>query len=661
MVRRALLPLLLLFSCGPPGSAQDAPPRLLEHAPSLKSEIASDRALRLAFEAALSGDAEAARRYLPLIADRPWFEEMNFRDSCTLARALDQKLDPGPPHQTSAALAEKLVLAVGLRNPALALRESGQYLPLAGGRRLFERFVLSAPDEAMALASGTTRTASSFRDLLSSAGSPEFLLLARLAADPSIDLPRRARIAILARPIARGELSFESALRIARDTPEFFATVMDMRPTADPADLPPLDRALENESLVLCRAAQEGLPRIVATDLSRFRARDLYAMLALGRAEAQPAVFAAVFDRLLLPKWKAETPQGASFVAFLDRTDNWELRDFSSAALAAHRFDGLLAVAGREVVDRLARGLDRARDPLREAIRLAEFVDAAAGTPFLRQMADVVSREFLRCRTASDPRGTTLYGLLAARLSVDTIATPYLPFFQSSETLDTAALFGNANLCIQRHFFYDDDDGVRSFESFRKTYQRDPAWEIEDRGAYVRLTGHGPDGRRIEIFANVPIDCHLPENRAREGEAQRRQQVIAAALDARGLVPAVIVHRGHSFWVRKTLTYLASTARLVILGSCGGTTEVHAVIEASHDAQVVATRGTGETEINDWLLKAMNDRILNGERIIHWGAFWQELRTRQGRSALFRDYIAPNQDPGTVFLCAYHRFLDAMN
>src|ERR1035438_10134827 len=55
----------------------------------------------------------------------------------------------------------------------------------------------------------------------------------------------------------------------------------------------------------------------------------------------------------------------------------------------------------------------------------------------------------------------------------------------------------------QRHFFYDDDDGVRSFESFRKTYQRDPAWEIEDRGAYVRLTGHGPDGRRIEIFANV--------------------------------------------------------------------------------------------------------------------------------------------------------------
>src|ERR1035441_7371712 len=229
------------------------------------------------------------------------------------------------------------------------------------------------------------------------------------------------------------------------------------------------------------------------------------------RCAANAALEKSRSSQLSVPSRKAinETPRGASLIAFLDGTDNWELRDFSSAALAAQRFDGLLAVAGREVVDRLARGLDRSRAPLREAIRLAEFVDAAAGTVFLRQMADVVSREFLRCRAAADPRGTTLYGLLAARLSVDSIAAPYLPFFQSSETLDTAALFGNANLCIQRHFFYDDDDGVRSFESFRKTYQRDPAWEIEDRGAYVRLTGRGADGRRIEIFANVPIDCHL--------------------------------------------------------------------------------------------------------------------------------------------------------
>ena len=106
-----------------------------------------------------------------------------------------------------------------------------------------------------------------------------------------------------------------------------------------------------------------------------------------------------------------------------------------------------------------------------------------------------------------------------------------------------------------------------------------------------------PNNRGRIVFANVPIDGHLAKNRALEGEAQRRQQAIGTVLDQLGIVPAVIVHRGHAFWVQKTLSYLANTARLVILGSCGGTTEVHAVIEASHEAQVIATRGIGATEI----------------------------------------------------------------
>ena len=654
---------LLLFLCfgGQSKSVQDDPARVLERLPLLKNEIEKDRVLRLGFEAALTRDLGVARRYLPLVIDRPWLGEMNFRDTCALARTVEEKPAAGEPQTQRAALADRLVLAVGLHNPELALREPGQYLPLTGGRRLFERFVLAAPDQAMGLASGPSRSARAVRELMSGAGSPELALLARLAEEPSIDLPRRSRVAILAGRIARGELSFESALRIAESTRRFFATVLDMRSTFASADVAPLDRALEYESLMLCRAAQEDLDRTLGSDLAHFRARDLYALLALGRAEANPRVFAAVFDRLLLPKWKAEMPKGASLVGLLDRTKNWELRDFAAGALAAGRFDELLSVAGREVVSRLARGVDQSRDPLKEAMRLAEIIDATASTALLRQMASIISGDFVRCREAGDLRGTTLYGLLAVKLSVDAIAAPYLPFFRSSETLDTEILFGKENDCIQRHFFYDDEDGVESFESFRKSYEQDPAWEIEDRGEYVHLTGHGLEGRRIEIFANVPIDGRLPKNRALEGEAQRRQQVITVALDERGLVPTVIVHRGHSFWVERTLSYLAKTARLVILGSCGGATQIHAVIEASHDAQVIATRGIGETEINDAILKTVNDRILKGERTIRWNGFWQELKSDRGQSALFRDYVAPNQDSGTVLLRAYHRFVDALN
>ncbi len=651
LIRTVLLPLFpLLFLC--PGaqswSVQDDPAQVLDRLPLFKNEIERDRALRLGFEAALAQNLDVAQRYLPLVIDRPWLEEMDFHGACALARTLGAD-----------ALADRLVLPVGLHNPALALRESSQYLPLPTGLRLFERFALAAPDQAMGLASGSSKSARAIRELMSAAGSPQMALLARLAGDTSIDLPRRGRVAILAGRIVRGQLSFESALKIAANTPQFFATVLDMRVGGAVADAPPLERALENESLVLCQAAQQDLGRLPASDLAHFRAADLYTLLALGRAEATPPVFAAVFDRLLLPKWRADKPN--SFVAWLDRTKNWELRDFAAGALAADRFDSLLSVAGREVVGRLARGVDRSGDPLKEAMRLAEIIDATASPALRQQMASIVSEEFVRCREASDLRGATLYGLLAAKLSVDTIAAPYLPFSQSSETLDTGLIFGKQNDCIERYFFYDDDDGVASFESFRKTYEHDPAWEVEDRGVYIHLTGHGPEGRRIEIFSNVPIDCHLPKNRALEGESERRQRVITEVLDERGLVPTVMVHRGHSFWVARTLTYLARTTRLVILGSCGGSTEVHAVIEASHDAQVIATRGIGETEINDSIMKAVNDRILKGEPMIHWNRFWQELKGNWGKSALFRDYVSPDQDSGTVLLRAYHRFLDALN
>jgi hypothetical protein len=653
-----LLLLLLLWPGGRLQSAQDDPGRGLERVPRLKSDIEGNLALRTGFEAALAHNLNAARRYLPLVIDRPWLGETDFREACGLARAIEKEPGDGGPQQP--ALAERLVLAAGLHNPALALRETGQYLPLTGGNRLFERFVLAAPDQAMGLASGTTASARAVRELMSGSKSPEVALLTRLAEDSSIDLPRRGRVAVLSGRVARGGLSFESALRIAASTPQFFAAVLDMR-TAAGADTASLDRVLENESLVLCQAAQQDLDGLLASDLAHFRAADLYALLALGRAEANPRVFRAVFDRLLLPKWKAETPKGNSFTGLLDRTKNWELRDFAAGALAAGCFDSLLSLEGFEVVSRLARGVDQSGDPLTEAMRLAEIVDATTSTVLLERMAAIVSGEFVRCRDAGDLRGTTLYGLLAAKLSADGIAAPYLPFLRSSETLDTALLFGAGNDCIERYFFYDDDDGVESFESFRKSYQRDAGWEMEDRGEYVHLTGRGPEGRRIEIFANVPIDGHLAKNRALEGEAERRQRAITAVLDERGLVPTVMVHRGHSFWVERTLSYLAKTTRLVILGSCGGATEIHAVIEASHDAQVIATRGIGETEINDAILKAVNDRILEGERIVRWDSFWRQLESRWGKSALFREYESPGQDSGTVLLRAYHRFLDALN
>ena len=649
---RLLLSLLWFSSVTRPLSAQERPAELLDRAALAKNEIERDRLLKLGFEAVLNASPVEAAARLPLVIDRPWLAELNFREACALARAVAAD---------DAASADKLVRAVGLHNPALALRDSGDYSSLPTGSRLFEEFALAAPDEAVAMASGSSKSAQATRELLSAAKSPAVAVLLRISTQQSIDQPRRRRMAVFAPRIARGELSYETALKLSADTQRFFAALVDMRTHAASSDTDAIDRTLSNESLMLCLAARENRALALSGDLIDFPARDLYILLAMGRAEATPEVFAAIFDRLLLPKWKLESPRGSSLLSLLARTNNWALRDFAAGAVAAHRFEGLLAIAGAELVGRLVRGVDQTPDPLKEGMRLAEVIDATGSPALLANMSEVVSKEFARCRAAGDLRGQTIYGLLAAKLSVNGIASPYEPFFRSSEALDTGLLCGAADQCIERHFFYDDDDGVRSYQSFLKTYQRDSAWKAEERDGFVQLTGRGSTGRRIAIFANIPIDTHLPENRALEGEARRRQQAIAAELQARGLVPAILVHRGHSFWVEQTLTYVTSTAGLVILGSCGGTSDIHAVLARSHDAQVIATRGVGETEINDHILKSVNDRILTGPRVIQWKDFWRELSANRKSTGLFHDYLAPNQDPAMVFLRSYYRYLDSLN
>jgi hypothetical protein len=559
---------------------------------------------------------------------------------------------------------EEAILAVGLENAALALRESALYLDLEFGPRLLARFVRAAPDEAVDVLSAGSMAARQARASLL-AGEPDLQFLARLSQDGAADPPTRRRVALFAAGISKGVMSLPGAIKLAGDMPRYFSALADARSSAGPGETGALDRALENEARVLCRAAAESAGRVLPRELAAFRTQDLYLLLAFGRAEAEGPVFAAVFDRLLLPRWKTERPAARSLHVLLERTNDWALRDFAAAAAAAHRFDAFAQATGAAALGRVAAGIDRAGDPRREAIRVAEIIAATSNRSFTESLAGVVAAEFKRCADAGNAQGRLLYGLLAARLSQTAAATtavreagaPYLPYLVSADTLDVSALFGGNNAQVQRYFFYDDEDGVDSFASFRNGYLRDPDWKFEDFGEYVRVSARTAAGRAVEIYANKPVDAHLPANRGREFEAERRQLAIDAVLAAQEAKATVFVHRGHSFYVSRTVRHIQDSARLVVLGSCGGVTDIAAVIGASHQAQVIATRGVGAAEINDPLLKSLNDRLLRTEKPLDWSAFWEEQKGRLG-GRLFQDYLPPNREPSAVFLRAYYLLLD---
>ena len=617
--------------------AQDIPLLALDRVNLLESEAQRDRILQLGFASALVRQRDVAYFYLPSVMSRPWLAEMSFPNACELARLLE----PEPAMQ--------LLWAIARKNPDVALRQTESYLDLAIGPQLFARAVHAAPDEAVSIAAGSSRSAGQFRDALKASDDASIRLLADLSQDRAIEAPRLRRVAILHQAIASGELSLRSAVQLAGNFPRYFATLAGMRIAASPEDSAFLDRALQNESLTFCVAFQQA-GRALASDLAALAPRDLYLLLAYGRAEASEPLFAAA-----LPRLRALAP-------ILDRTRNLELRDFAAAAIAVHRLDAFIEIAGPEVLDRLARGIDQSDDRLQDAVTVAEVIDGAAAHPAGGRLASAIAAEYARAKQADDRQTQTLYGLLAARFVqsarsdppvVNEIAEKYLPYLVAAGRFETASLFGPNRICVERHFFYDDDDGVESFASFLSAYERDPAWKIEEREGYVDIAGRGPDGRRVEIFANIPINAHLPANAARQDEAYKRQQAISAALQARGLVPAFLVHRGHSFWVEKSIRWVNSAAKLVFLGSCGGVANVHSVIERSRDAQVIATRGVGTTQLNDGILKSLNDWLLRGNPSIDWSAFWQAQKSQLGHNPMFRDYFAPDRDTASILLRAY--------
>jgi hypothetical protein len=78
-----------------------------------------------------------------------------------------------------------------------------------------------------------------------------------------------------------------------------------------------------------------------------------------------------------------------------------------------------------------------------------------------------------------------------------TIADTYLPALPALTGIPVAGLFQQGTN-IQKYFFYNDDDGKLSFQSFMAQYQHDKAWQIEDHGSFVHIRSTA-SAKTIEI------------------------------------------------------------------------------------------------------------------------------------------------------------------
>jgi hypothetical protein len=550
--------------------------------------------------------------------------------------------------------AEKLLRDTAAVAPYDAIRAVRAYRTAPWGPQFFVEVVLREPRWVVRVLTYNPEQHRAVQEALDGATHPALQALAALVHS-SYPAETKERMAVFVEELAARTLSWEEAAHLSSDTQMYFQMLVGLS-LRDPAvERRAMTNTIAEESATLVlelNSLFEQPPAIRFRAVEHLAARELYLLLTYGEAEMFTSSYRGVFDRLLARMRQ----EGLTGDQLLTAVHHLHFRVFIKSAAVFNRLSMFLAtipspVARWSLLTRCMSDLEQATDVTVQAVTAAEILSAPLDRDSLRLIRDTLRSEYARTEMARHQQGRILYGLLIAALlqrhgsdvtdpALTAIAARYLPALPDLTGIPVATLFHNG-VSIHRYFFYNDDDGKLSFSSFMAHYRHDPAWHIEDHGSFIHLRSQGP-GRQIEIYANKFTDDD-------QGISD-----IDQALRVRQMTPNVIVHRGHSPHVDRTLEKLPATAALVYLGNCGGHTLLDTVLRQAPQAHILTTKGIGTITINDPLLKAFNSYLLRDKEMT-WERFWRHLEATLGRNPRFMDYVPPDKNASVVFLRAYHR------
>lgn len=136
------------------------------------------------------------------------------------------------------------------------------------------------------------------------------------------------------------------------------------------------------------------------------------------------------------------------------------------------------------------------------------------------------------------------------------------------------------------------------------------------------------------------------------------QKALGEYLDAHNLHPTVVIHRGHSYHLRYTIDQLPESAKIIMLGSCGGYKNLKQILDYAPEAHIISTKQIGAMDVNKPIIEALNATFRAGQNV-DWRKMWNGLEVAFDRGPrkdkdLFDDYIPPHKNLGAIFIKAYN-------
>jgi len=267
-------------------------------------------------------------------------------------------------------------------------------------------------------------------------------------------------------------------------------------------------------------------------------------------------------------------------------------------------------------------------------------------------VADLLDNNLYRCKATDNFYGIRLYKVLDQIYQVANDADARRELFSrlgNYELLPLNEVRGADQVVHQLVLFYGDEDGRASFNSFLQLFNDSSAWEIARLPQWVEICSRKGQ-QPVQIYANQPLEHSFRED-------EKAQQALLAYLKRLSIEPGIIIHRGHSYHLPTTLSYLQPYTKLAILGSCGGYKNLLTVAGKSPGAQIVATRQIGSRLINDPMILELNNLLLQ-DKDIYWPDLWVRLEEQFGKSEstrnLFSEYVPPYRNLSLFVIRLYN-------
>ena len=390
-------------------------------------------------------------------------------------------------------------------------------------------------------------------------------------------------------------------------------------------------------------------PAVRFKAIEPLNAQELYYLMVLGENDIYTSSYKNCFERMISKM--GPKPRGDSLLMLVSFD---KFKKFLKMAAGYNKLEPFLETMPPSTSETLMKGFVtnlETTGTLEDAVDVADSYGSIKSVPLLASMLKNVTTNEARCANEKNQRGRRIYNLLRTIfLSADT--TNHIDLTKEIGippvyTVDFNRLVNDSGVVIEQVFFYGDKDGIESFASYLSSFPtRD--WKVIRNKEWIEI--ESIKGKPVHIYANLPLDNKTDK----DADAQKD---LIDYLESKNLRPTVVMHRGHSYHLQYTIEQLPESAKIIMLGSCGGYNNLKQILDYAPEAHIISTKQIGAKDVNKPIIEALNTTIREGENI-DWRKMWSNLdaqfaKAPKAQRDLFDDYIPPHKNLGALFIKAY--------